>query len=206
MPCLHNPTDQDLLQTFPKGSKVVHRQVQKGGLRVDGDGDQSTEVKVHESCTNQQEAHEILTVGIPREAQDFLRRAVKAGHPRSISIHLSDVVKDVLAENSSCDEHKIVKTCASFLWKWSARAKELQADEQVLHAKMPEHFQYLLKGKRLLLLKEVLESLEYPDTNLVAEISNGFTLHGWMAKSRRRRKDQNRLWTRSRAWQRAPPR
>jgi len=34
-----------------------------------------------------------------------------------------------------------------------------------------------------LLLKEVLEDLKYPDTKLFDEISQGFTLHGWMSES-----------------------
>ena len=182
VPCLHNPADATLLCNFPKGSKVVHRQVHGGKLRVDGVS-VDPEVQVHESCNDEQDSFEILTIGIPREAHDFLQRAVEAGHPRSISIHLSDVVKDVLVENFAGDEYALVKKRTSFLWKWSARAKELRDAERALHAKMPEHLQKLLKGKRLLLLKEVLQSLGYPDTNLVDEITNGFTLHGWMTES-----------------------
>ena len=72
---------------------------------------------------------------------------------------------------------------ANFLWKWSKRAKELSNDEQRLHASLVPHLQHLLGGKRLLLLKEVLEDLEYQDRSLVEEISNGFTLHGWMTES-----------------------
>ena len=189
MPCVHNPSDSILLSNFPKGSKVVHRQLHGGKLRVDGgklrvDGVPcDLNVQVHESCNDEQDSFEILTIGIPREALDFLHRAVEAGHPRSISIHLSDVVKDVLVENFAGDEYVLVKKRTSFLWKWSARAKELRDAENVLHSKMPEHLQKLLKGKRLLLLKEVLESLGYPDTCLVDEITHGFTLHGWMTES-----------------------
>ena len=54
------------------------------------------------------------------------------------------------------------------------RAKELEADERKLHADLPPHLQHILKGKRLLLLKEVLEDLQYPDQSLVDEIASGF--------------------------------
>ena len=69
------------------------------------------------------------------------------------------------------------------MWKWSKRAKELEVDERRLHADLPPHLQHILKGKRLLLLKEVLEDLQYPDQSLVDEIASGFTLHGWMTES-----------------------
>ena len=120
---------------------------------------------------------------MPRETIDFLHRAIQAGHPRAISIHLSEYVKDVLKKNFAGDDYALTKERANFLWKWSRRAKELEADESKLHAGLPTHLQHLLKGKRLLLLKEVLEDLQYPDRELVNEIANGFTLHGWMTES-----------------------
>jgi hypothetical protein len=40
---------------------------------------------------------------------DFLEKAVHAGHPRSIAIHLPDAVKDVLDHNFSGDEYKLAK-------------------------------------------------------------------------------------------------
>jgi len=120
---------------------------------------------------------------VPRETTDFLQRAIQAGHPRAISIHLSEAVKDVLRNNFSGDDYVLTKERASFLWKWSKRAKELEVDERRLHADLPPHLQHILKGKRLLLLKEVLEDLQYPDQSLVDEIASGFTLHGWMTES-----------------------
>ena len=120
---------------------------------------------------------------MPRETTDFLQRAIQAGHPRAISIHLSEAVKDVLRNNFSGDDYVLTKERASFLWKWSKRAKELEVDERRLHADLPPHLQHILKGKRLLLLKEVLEDLQYPDQSLVDEIASGFTLHGWMTES-----------------------
>lgn len=38
----------------------------------------------------------------------------------------------------------------------------------------------LLRPKRLLLLKEMLEELEYPDVKLCEDISQGFRLSGWL--------------------------
>ena len=172
--------DQQLVQSFPKGAKVVHRQFEQGLFRVDGS---TGDVYVHDSCKSPHKNHEIVTVGVPREPLDFLARAVEAGHPRSVAIHLTDSVKQVLTENFAGDDYELSKKRAKFLWKWSNRAKELAKDESAFHEKLPLHLKHLLKGKRLLLLKEVLEDLQYPDTTLVDEIAHGFTLHGWMTES-----------------------
>ena len=176
-------SDQQLLQPFTKGARVLHRLFQQGCFRVDGDN--KNEVKAHVSCNYEHTSHEVLTVGIPREPDEFLKRAVQAGHPRSIAIHLSSFVKEVLSENfgDKLKEYDLTKHRANFLWKWSNRAKELAEDEQKLHDGLPEHLRLLLKGKRLLLLKEVLTDLQYPDVGVVDEIASGFTLHGWMVES-----------------------
>ena len=175
----HGPDDATILQNFPKGAKIVHRQFQGGDFRVD----ENAEVKMHESCIGESPAIELITVGVPRDATDFLDRAVKAGHPRTVAVHLSDMVKHVLRMNFGGDDYGLAKERAAFVWKWSNRAKELAEDEKRLHESLQPHLQHLLRGKRLLLLKEVLTSLNYPDTTLVDEISAGFTLHGWMQES-----------------------
>ena len=152
------------------------------------DGD----TKPHETCKSEHDKHEILTVGVPREAADFLEKAVQAGHPRAISIHLSEPVKGVLRENFAGDDYALTRQRTNFLWKWSKRAKELSADEIEYHNKLAPHLQHLLKGKRLLLLREVLDDLGYPDKSLVDEIAQGFTLHGWMTESNVFPKDTKR--------------
>ena len=58
---------------------------------------------MHESCTPESDSHEIVTVGVPREAMDFLARAVKAGHPRTVAVHLSETIKQVLRMNFGGD-------------------------------------------------------------------------------------------------------
>ncbi len=63
------------------------------------------------------------------------------------------------------------------------RAKELARDEVAFQAKAPERLRSLLKGKRLLLLKEMLNDLQYPDTSLLDDILNGFPITGWLPKN-----------------------
>ena len=77
----------------------------------------------------------------------------------------------------------MAKLRTQFFLKWTKRAKELARDEVAFQAKAPEHLRSLLKGKRLLLLKEILNDLQYPDTSLVDDILNGFPITGWLPKS-----------------------
>ena len=41
----------------------------------------------------------------------------------------------------------------------------------------------LLQQKRLILLKEMLDEVGYPDKELIPDISRGFRLMGWQKKS-----------------------
>jgi hypothetical protein len=52
---------------------------------------------------------EVCTAGIPREPWDFVAQAVKAGHPRSMSLHLNSEVTEMLRINFELDPHLVVK-------------------------------------------------------------------------------------------------
>ena len=125
---------------------------------------------------------ELIAVGIPRDPWDFLARAVEAG-PRSLAVHLNDGVQNMLRENFSEEPHKVVKARAQFLKTWTARCKELETAERELHNGLEPHLKSVSGGKRLLLFKEILTALQYPDTELVDTICKGFPLTGWMPKS-----------------------
>ena len=126
---------------------------------------------------------EVCTAGIPREPWDFVAQAVKAGHPRSMSLHLNSEVTEMLRINFELDPHLVVKERAQFCKFWSQRCKELAGEEKALHANLEPHLRLVLQGKRLLLFKEMLEAYDYPDKTLVDDITNGFPLSGWLPKS-----------------------
>ena len=54
------------------------------------------------------------------------------------------------------------------------RAVQLRAEELQLHAGLPPHLQPLLRDKKLLLWKEILLNLQYPDAKIVDEVCQGF--------------------------------
>jgi hypothetical protein len=194
------PESSAFFQQQLKGSKLVQRQLQWGRVRVVEDEGAETFWWVNSSDDKHYQLHnksatlegvgmeqevqaELCTLGIPREPWDFVERAVKAGHPRSLAIHLNGDVMDMLKQNFAEEPYKVIKERATFLKRWTSRCKELEASEKELHSSLEPHLQEVLHGKRLLLLKEMLQELGYPDTTLVDEICHGFKLSGWLPKS-----------------------
>ena len=100
-----------------------------------------------------------------------------------MSLHLNQEVTEMLKENFSLPPHMIVKERATFFHRWSKRCKELEKEEISFHSRLEPHLRQVLQGKRLMLFKEMLEFYNYPDGELVNDISRGFPLSGWLPKS-----------------------
>ena len=197
---------EELMRYLPKASKIMHRLLKRGVLRdnaivtddgcynamVTDDGcynSESTDIldnnldKIHCELDGLCKNFEVLTVGIPREPMDFVAKAVEADHPRSMSIHLSPFVQEMLRENFEQSPLALLKKRAAFLWKWTARAKELSAEELKYKTSLPSYLQSLHK-KKLLLWAEILQSLDYPDKLLLKHIAEGFPISGWLPESK----------------------
>ena len=167
---------------LPQGSRLVHQRVAKWGeVRVD-----EKNVVVHESIQHISEGDQFLVsqFGVPRDPIDFLGRAVECGHPRGMAIHLPEDVKKVLEENLFMDAAELSLLRCKELLKWTNRAAALTEAERKLKSEMPQHLSRLMKNKRLLLFQEMLESVGYPDRNLVRDISRGFRLTGWQEQTK----------------------
>ena len=176
---LHDSQVQEREFSLPAGAKLVHQRLAKrGDVRVDG-------AVFHDSVVSFSE-EQVVTVsqfGIPRSPEDFCNRAVKCGHPRGMSLHLPEVVTQVLRDNLEMEPSELALVRCRQLAKWAVRAKQLGEAEKQFKRSMPEHLQVLLQNKRLLLLREMLEELDYPDKDLVKDISVGFKLTGWQEKT-----------------------
>ena len=177
-----------------KGTKLTSRRLQSGYVRVvDGSSTVWEEEKTSKQwelswfsediITEQLVEAELCTLGIPRDPWDFVDRALEVGHPRSMAIHLSDGVERMLLQNFHEPPHLLVTSRAKFLEKWTSRCKELQTAESEMQAGLDGHVREVLKGKRLLLLGEMLNSLNYPDKTLVEDLKRGFQLTGWIPRS-----------------------
>ena len=151
----------------------MQRQLQWGRIRVVEDGGSETFGWIHSADGKHYQLHdrlamlegidmeqevqaELCTLGIPREPWDFVDRAIKAGHPRSLAIHLSGDVMEMLKQNFAEEPYKVIKERANFLKRWTNRCKELEAQERTLHNSLAPHLQEVLQGKRLRLMKGVM--------------------------------------------------
>ena len=179
-----------LLRQFPAGARVVSRKLSHwGSLRVSSsDCSSKPGVRIDSSFELQpglDHSHtvEVLAIGVPREPDDFVAAAVKAGHPRMLPYMKNEPVDDLLRLNLAGSRYELYKSRNDWLKRWLQRSRELQPDEDKLRDSMPEHVRIVLRGKRLLLMDEMLRSIDHPDVHLVKDMCNGFTLSGWMVDS-----------------------
>ena len=169
-----------VLRTFPKGTRIVHRKLMTWGeVRVDDvDGSSfSTGSRLPEGTV------EKISFGIPRKPDDFVKEAIKAGHPRFLDYKSIEEIDNLLCFNLQLDDSKILERRAAWLRKWTNRAKELAEDERNLHRSLKPHCADVLAGKRLLLFGEMLKDISYPDVHLIDDICEGFRVTGWMRDS-----------------------
>eukprot|EP00435_Cladocopium_sp_Y103_P002245 s2809_g1.t1 len=166
---------------LPAGAKLLHQRFAKWGeLRVD---EGITHVSLEVDKLEHQTVVAVSQFGIPRTPEDFCSRAVSCGHPRGMSVHLPSVVTTVLEENLSMDVAELALTRCRQMAKWTLRAGQLSKDEVEYKKSLPLHLQQLVQSKRLLLMKEMLDSVDYLDKHLVRDISQDFVLTGWQEKT-----------------------
>ncbi|CAE7497609.1 unnamed protein product [Symbiodinium sp. KB8] len=105
-------------------------------------------------------------------------------HPAEVDPELPSDLEYVVncVESLSCGE--LASLRCQFLHSLLQRAQELSTLERQLHAGLAPHCRSVLKGKRLLLLGELLTGLGHADVHLVADVCSGFRLTGWLRASR----------------------
>ena len=116
--------------------------------------------------------------GIPRPPEEFVKAAMAAGHPCKNEFALPHALQHAIDANARCESADLAKSRALFFRKWAARAKELETDEASLKATMPSHIASILAPKKLLLWREIMVDLEYPDVSVFDEVVQGFSLTG----------------------------
>ena len=118
--------------------------------------------------------------GKPRERNDFVAEAVKAGNPRFLEYRSIRAIDDLVNANVASEPYQLVRQRLNFLKTWTARAAELAEEERALHQKLDPHCGAVLRGKRLLLFGEMLKQINYPDAHLISDVCHGFRITGWV--------------------------
>ena len=98
-------------------------------------------------------------------------------------MHLPQLVRDVIEKKKSMAPADLALVRCRELAKWTLRAEQLKQQKLEFKQSLPKHMQPLMRRKRLLLLKEMLEAVGYPDKKLVDDIAHGFCITGWQSKT-----------------------
>ena len=92
-------------------------------------------------------------------------------------------LRDTLDRITSLTQKTVADYRIAWCRKWLNRAAELDPSERQDRQSRPEHVAGVTSSKRLLLLKEMLESIEYPDMEAIKLLREGSTLAGEIQKS-----------------------
>jgi len=119
-----------------------------------------------------------LIWGIPWDCESFVSQAVAKGHPRAFGSLLPEVLRVAVEKNRTLSSKDLAELRANWFKKWVPRAKALAAQEAEFKSSLAPHLQHILKPKRLLLLKEIVECEGYPDPGVFEELAFGTELTG----------------------------
>ena len=114
---------------------------------------------------------------------EFIQRAIQVGHPYDVDRILPPGLDKVMDFHLKFSELEVAKSRLKFVLKWSKRAKDLSGAEMAFRQTMDPVVETSVKGKRILLFKEMLEDTGFPDLGVVDEISAGVTLTGVIPKT-----------------------
>ena len=116
--------------------------------------------------------------GVYRDHKEFLDAALSAQHPMDAACHVPEVLARNIAKVLN-DGPKLTNARRKLeVLKIKKRALQLQHEEEQLHASMDPEMAMLMKGKNLLLWKELMEQTGVDDPTLFEECVSGFRLVG----------------------------
>ncbi|OLQ10182.1 hypothetical protein AK812_SmicGene6059 [Symbiodinium microadriaticum] len=124
-----------------------------------------------------------LSFGVYHEPQEFVAKALLEQHPCHLESLLPAELVHAIRVNHSKGAAVLGQERTETLRKRVARASELSADEEQLKNSFSPHRQKILHSKRLLLMKEMLDSVGHEDEDLISDLSTGFDLTGPLPRS-----------------------
>ncbi|CAE7298793.1 unnamed protein product [Symbiodinium sp. CCMP2592] len=138
--------------------------------RADNPQVELAEARDREMCT--------LTFGVYHTESEFVRAAVKAGHPKAMVDSLPAHLESCIDLVSKAPPSAIVERRKQWLDKWTARAAEIGVRPDPIWEVEDSHMREVLRSKRLQLLDEIIASEGYEDVSLASDIRSGFDLVG----------------------------
>ena len=119
-----------------------------------------------------------ITVGVPFLVSEFVDAAARVKHPFEL-MALPSPLEYCVRFRMTSSLRQVITFRSLAVEKLRRRALELEDKEKQLHAAMHDDVRGVVKGKRLLLLGELLSEVGFPGwRNLVHHMSTGFPVAG----------------------------
>ena len=116
--------------------------------------------------------------GLPWSPENFIQKACKLGHPGLADMGVPEDLDIALDRHMQWTDEQLVKYRSDWCRHWLKRASQLEVKEKADRDKRPPHVRENTCNKRLLLTLEMLESIQYPDLEVLKLLREGATLAG----------------------------
>ena len=123
------------------------------------------------------------TVGVHRSPADFVKEALEVKHPAATVSQLPGPMLAAVHRAATETVESLCRTRSETLRMMLSKAKEFQPAEEELKRSLSARRREVLKGKRLVLFRWLLEQSGSTDTKLVTDLCEGFDLTGALPES-----------------------
>jgi hypothetical protein len=121
--------------------------------------------------------------GVFRTPQEFLNEALGLRHPFNLPVSGDGDNIETIAKVLQLGKLGTMKFRLQQVQKYRALASELEGEEKLLHDNMHPDLQSVMRQKRILLFKRMMEDAGVVDAQLCEELTNGFRLVGQLESS-----------------------
>ena len=116
--------------------------------------------------------------GVLRRPEQTIKATLSVKHPMDLQIPLPDLLLQAVATVLKMGPGVVAERRAMHCNRILKRIRELEAEEKVLHERLHQHVRSVLKGKRLLIWRELMVETGYPDLEIFEEVTEGIKLVG----------------------------
>ena len=121
---------------------------------------------------------QVYIVGTRRPPEEFIKEAIKAGHPYDPGAGATDDIKKALFQILTLGPTALEEKRKTQIARIRNMAVQRQLDEERKHHSLPQHLQKILSTKKLLLFKDLLLETGFGDAKVVDELCAGFDVVG----------------------------
>ena len=166
------------VQILPKGSRLLAidpgpKECPSGEMQNQGSEEPICDVGALEG-----EHVHVQLWGTPWSPDEFVFQAVKAGHPSKFKSFLPSQLAQCVERYFTMNVAQRTKLRVEMLKYWMKRLLQLRDDEKRFHETLHCDVESVLKTKRILIWKEMLQHISYEDMGVVTEFCNGSKLTG----------------------------